>query len=54
MARDPVCGMLVDKRTAENTLSPTVGSSEDTLYFCGADCKADFERDPQRYGYANF
>ena len=54
VARDPVCNMLVDKRMARDTIAPAVGSQEDTLYFCSADCKALFEQDPQRYGYANF
>jgi YHS domain-containing protein len=54
VARDPVCGMLVDKRTARDTITPAVGTQEDTLYFCSADCKQLFEQDPQRYGYTNF
>lgn len=54
VARDPVCGMLVDKRTAADTLAPAVGTKEDTLYFCSARCKQLFEADPQRYGYTNF
>jgi len=54
VARDPVCGMLVDKRTAPDTIAPAVGSHEHTLYFCSANCKALFEADPQRYGYSNF
>ncbi len=54
MARDPVCGMLVDMRTAADAIAPAVGSQEETLYFCSGDCKALFEQDPQRYGYSNF
>jgi P-type Cu+ transporter len=52
MARDPVCGMLVDKRTAQNTLSAPVNDKGiGTLYFCSAGCKALFEQNPQQYGY---
>lgn len=54
-ARDPVCGMLVDKRTAQDTITAAVnGAEEQTLYFCSADCKAIFEENPQRFGYQNF
>lgn len=53
VARDPVCGMLVDKRTAKNTLPAPVNMQMDTLYFCSANCKALFEENPQKYG-SNF
>lgn len=53
LARDPVCGMLVDKRTAQFTLPAPVNMPMDTIYFCSADCKALFEEDPQKYG-SNF
>ena len=52
VARDPVCGMLVDKRTAKNTLAAPVNEQGiGTLYFCSADCKALFEANPAQYGY---
>ncbi len=52
MARDPVCGMLVDMRTAKDTLpAPVNDESIGTLYFCSAECKALFEQNPQQYGY---
>ena len=52
MARDPVCGMLVDKRTAADTLAAPVNEQGvGTLYFCSADCKALFEADPAQYGF---
>ena len=45
MAKDPVCGMDVDEKTA-------AGKSEhqgQTYYFCSAGCKASFDKDPQKY-----
>ena len=43
-ARDPVCGMTVDRKTA--LASEWNGT---TYYFCGPGCKARFEADPERY-----
>ena len=43
-ARDPVCGMTVDRKTAFS--SEWNGT---TYYFCGPSCKARFEADPERY-----
>lgn len=51
VARDPVCGVLVDKRTATDTLAPPVGSGGEMLYFSSAECKATFEEDPHKYGF---
>jgi YHS domain-containing protein len=51
VARDPVCGILVDKRTAADTLAPPAGSGDAMLYFSSPECKATFEEDPSRYGY---
>lgn len=45
MERDPVCGMMVDAKTA-------AGKSEyqgKTYYFCAPGCKAAFDKDPLRY-----
>ncbi len=45
MAKDPVCGMQVDEKTA-------AGKSEyqgQTYYFCSPGCKATFDKDPQKY-----
>lgn len=53
VARDPVCGMLVDKRTAQNTFSSPVNVTMDPLYFCSPQCKAAFEENPAQYGYEN-
>ena len=45
MAKDPVCSMLVDPKSA-------AGKSEyqgKTYYFCSAGCKKAFDQEPQRY-----
>lgn len=55
VARDPVCGTLVDKRTAQNTIAAAVNDpSQGTIYFDTARCKAVFEENPERFGYTNF
>ena len=46
MARDPVCKMEVDEK------NPTGGSTKHegrTYYFCGAECRQRFEREPEKY-----
>lgn len=45
MARDPVCGMEVDERTAKHR----TGHDGKTYYFCAAGCKKAFETNPKRY-----
>jgi len=45
MAKDPVCGMDVDIKTAP-AKSEYKGK---TYYFCGPGCKRDFDRDPEKY-----
>ena len=45
MAKDPVCNMQVDERTA-------AGKSEfrgQAYYFCSEHCKQQFDRDPARF-----
>ena len=45
MAKDPVCGMQVDEKTA-------AGKSEykgQTHYFCSAGCKKSFDKEPEKY-----
>jgi YHS domain-containing protein len=45
MAKDPVCGMMVDEKTA-------AGKSEyqgKTYYFCAGVCKKKFDADPASY-----
>jgi YHS domain-containing protein len=53
VAACPVCGTLVDKRTASDTLASPVNEQQGMVYFDTARCKATFEEDPQRYG-SNF
>jgi uncharacterized membrane protein YraQ (UPF0718 family)/YHS domain-containing protein len=43
-ARDPVCGMTVDR---SSSFRSTFHGR--TLYFCGAGCKKRFDTDPERY-----
>jgi uncharacterized protein len=44
-AKDPVCGMTVDRRAGK----PTSIYEGHTYYFCGAGCKAKFDAEPERY-----
>ena len=44
-ARDPVCGMTVDRKAGK----PTVVWEGRTFYFCSDSCKAKFEAEPERY-----
>ena len=43
-ARDPVCGMFVDPKTA-----PKSAFEGDTFYFCSLEDKAKFDKDPGSY-----
>jgi len=45
MAKDPVCGMDVDERKAEDN-SQHQGR---TFYFCSTECQRQFEQEPERY-----
>lgn len=45
MAKDPVCGMQVDEKTAA-AISEYGG---ETYYFCAPGCKAAFDKDPEKY-----
>lgn len=45
MAKDPVCGMEVDEKIAEYK-TQHMGK---TYYFCASECKAAFEKNPQKY-----
>jgi uncharacterized membrane protein YraQ (UPF0718 family)/YHS domain-containing protein len=44
-ARDPVCGMTVDRHAGK----PTAEYHGQTYYFCGEGCRAKFEAEPERY-----
>jgi len=44
-ARDPVCGMRVDRHTGK----PSLDHEGRTYFFCGDGCKAKFEDDPEQY-----
>ena len=45
MAQDPVCGMEVDEKSADQT-SLYKGT---TYYFCSAGCKKAFDENPEKY-----
>ncbi|MEM2896051.1 MAG: YHS domain-containing protein [Candidatus Bathyarchaeia archaeon] len=45
MAKDPVCGMTVDEKTAKYK-SEYMGK---TYYFCGQACKKTFDKDQTKY-----
>lgn len=45
MAKDPVCGMMVDEAKAP-AKSEYKGR---TYYFCMAGCKQKFDAEPERY-----
>ena len=44
-AKDPVCGMMVDPKTAP-AKSEYKGQ---TYYFCAPGCKTSFDKDPEKY-----
>jgi Cu+-exporting ATPase len=45
MAKDPVCGMNVDEKTAK-LKSAYMGK---TYYFCSQACKSSFDKNPTKY-----
>ena len=45
MAKDPICGMMVDPKTAP-AKSEYKGQ---TYYFCSPGCKTSFDKDPEKY-----
>ena len=45
MVKDPVCGMMVDEKTAK-LKSQYRGK---TYYFCAQACKVTFDKSPTRY-----
>lgn len=44
-AKDPVCGMMVDK----DNPAATYEYKGTTYYFCAPGCKVAFEKDPEKY-----
>ncbi len=52
-AIDPVCGMTVERATAESRgLYGRYGGSD--YHFCGKGCKLEFEEDPERFLDASY
>jgi YHS domain-containing protein len=45
MAKDPVCNMAVDEKTAP-AKSDYQGK---TYYFCAPGCKSEFDKNPEKY-----
>ena len=45
MAKDPICGMMVDEKKAKFK-SDYNGK---TYYFCAPSCKSTFDKDPAKY-----
>ena len=45
MKKDPVCGMMVDEKTARHTSS----YEGKTYYLCSEMCKRTFDKAPSRY-----
>jgi len=45
MAKDPVCSMIVDEKTAKYK-TEHVGK---TYYFCSQTCKTMFDKNPMKY-----
>lgn len=45
MAKDPVCGMMVDEKTA----AATAVHGGKTFYFCAPGCKGKFLKNPGQY-----
>ncbi len=49
MAKDPICGMMVDEKKAK--LKSDYNGK--TFYFCAPSCKATFDKDPAKYAGAS-
>ncbi len=45
MAKDPVCGMTADEKTAKHKTT-YLGT---TYYFCSPGCKSTFDKNPMKY-----
>lgn len=49
MVRDPVCGMLIEKRRAVQTFE----QDGERYYFCSQNCSDSFREEPARYLHAH-
>ena len=49
MAKDPICGMMVDEKKTKFK-SDYNGK---TFYFCAASCKTTFDKNPTKYAGAS-
>ena len=49
MAKDPVCGMMVDEKKVKFKSD----YSGKTYYFCAASCKATFDKSPTKFTTAS-
>ena len=47
MVKDPVCGMIIEPKTAFATRE----HGGKTFYFCSQDCVDKFDADPHQYGH---
>ena len=45
--KDPVCNMMVDEKKAQH-VSEANGQK---IYLCFAQCKSQFDQNPNKYGY---
>lgn len=45
MVKDLVCGMMVDEKAP----AATTTYKGKTYYFCHANCKKEFDREPEKY-----
>lgn len=45
MAKDPICGMMVDEKTAKFKSD----YMDKTYYFCAASCKTTFDKSPAKF-----
>ncbi len=49
MAKDPVCGMMVDEKKAKFKSD----YNAKTYYFCAAACKTTFDKNPTKFSGAS-
>jgi YHS domain-containing protein len=45
--KDPVCNMMVDEKKAQHTSE----ANGQKIYLCSAQCKSQFDQNPNKYGY---